>query len=141
MTAPKYKVKQWVIVNDSNRPLQICNIMKEYGIGRILYSFEDYDPVYDESEILYAVKIYPDYGEVYCKDCKHSQACPLRTWVETTYIIHDCYGFDRPPPNCHCFEPKLSTNPQFSSNDDKCKDKSLFAINHVESANNETEAK
>lgn len=121
MTEPKYKVEQMVELTNG-----------VIGAIDLVYDRVDREPeqkyevrcqnVY-ESEILHPVKVYRDYGKVFCKDCKHyfdegkrgyagwSKKCPLWSWswryYRDTPSLKDENDNDlQPPPKCNCFDPK-----------------------------------
>ncbi len=120
MSEVKYKVGDMVETKAGDifgiRHVKIEDGVIWYGTGFGLYT--------DESNILHAVKIIPDHGEVYCKDCKHFriiyenekpifEGCMcldelmgnfhMMNWRFDPYFSGDTL---RPPPNCSCFEPK-----------------------------------
>lgn len=130
MTEPKYKLYDVVTIpleNGERRNAVIYDISEmEYPDGWIYYAMpkreSDNEHMFYENN-LQPVKIYPDYGEVFCKDCKHyfdegklgyagwSKECPLWSWSWEYYndlpTLQDENGTDlQPPPNCHCFDPK-----------------------------------
>lgn len=131
---PKYKLYDVVTIplENGERRNAIIDYIYPNVVGIPLYAISpdresDDEYMFHEDE-LHPVKIYPDYGEVFCKDCKHwrtdnrdgyafySETCPIYQWLIKNTIegedieIKDNDDYNdsnrQPPPNCPCFEPK-----------------------------------
>lgn len=115
MTEPKYKVGQWVELHTD----AMVKIEKLQGCADgQAYWCNDLESFHAEEEIKQPVKIYRDYGKVFCKDCKHYDdtwdepkfTCTISAWL---HEWADCEVYEyrknlKPPPKCNCFEPKES---------------------------------
>lgn len=164
MTEPKYKLYDIVTIPMENgeRRNAIISFVYPNVKGVPLYSItpdreSDDEYMFHEDE-LQPVKIYHDYGKVFCKDCRHTievdanslldepwltvyrDACPKMTGlVRIGYenVFPSCYENDQPPCDC-CFVPRISTNPQTTTKADDTDNKTLISIKDVEIAIKET---
>lgn len=122
MAEPKYKIGQWVMFQGRIGQVAKSDIA-DYPIYIVvsdnskwyLYDWRGVEPVV----------IYPDYGEVFCKDCEYweqfidddgdvyyehrSENCLVDQWVDKEFFINSAIVDEsemQPPPNCHCFKPR-----------------------------------
>lgn len=117
-TEPKYKIGQDVL-DKQGRTHHILGIKKDGYSTNLTWHL-------DKTQILYSVAIHPIEHHK-CKDCENAYAL-YQCYPEEKYYIHPCVKLsllsniytdaearmrkinddDEPPPNCHCFTPKLS---------------------------------
>ncbi len=113
MTEPKYTIGQLVQfgttigrVAQSDIGGYPCCVQELGGHRYYLLNWDGVEPI----------RVYPDYGEVHCKDCENNHvepgedyACHIMQWAYEIGAICAFGTFDdtvQPPPNCHCFKPR-----------------------------------